>query len=289
MMLNFVKLTLKCPKCGKPLVDETKMIDNVPSIKLFIRMGEKEGYIWLSSIYGSYNLESTFEILKDEIAVFKCPHCLSDLTSDESCGECSAPLVDFHLIEGGKVSICSRAGCKKHSIEFEDLATAMSHFYNEFENQQYSPFEALAVSHQKDKTKDQEKEIIEAGTFLNTYCTHCRMNLNSEGMIIFKLVKDDGEEGILYLSPYLNVFKHATTVPVPEKIAVKDIKCIFCDHSLIDEGESCPQCGSSIAKVHISALKKLIDFRFCSLKGCTWHGISDEDLRYVMLDDSKEW
>lgn len=288
-MLNFISLALKCPHCGKPLVDDTHVIDNVPAIKIFIRMQDKEGYIWLSSIYGSYNLESSFEILKDEIATFKCPHCLQELTSCEHCAECAAPLVDFHLIEGGKVSICSRAGCKKHSIEFEDLATAMNHFYNEFDVQKFTPYTAMEVSHTQAKARIRDKEIIESGTFLNSYCPHCRMNLISEGKIIFKMVNDKGELGILYLSPYLNVFKHATTIQVPEKLPLQDIKCIFCDDSLIEPGEECPKCGSPVAKIHISALKKLVDFRFCTRKGCTWHGISDEDLRDVMLDDSKEW
>ncbi|MDD3144449.1 MAG: hypothetical protein PHG32_09730, partial [Candidatus Cloacimonetes bacterium] len=199
------------------------------------------------------------------------------------------PLVDFHLIEGGKVSICSRAGCKKHSIEFEDLATAMYHFYNEYDIQKFTPYEAAAAKHSKTKHAITDKEIIESGTFLNSYCPYCRMNLISNGMIIFKIKKDNGELGILYLSPYLNVFKHATTIQVPEKYPVKEISCIFCDHSLVAEKEACPECGSQVARIHISAMKKLLDFKFCTRKGCTWHGISDEDLAYVMLEDSKEW
>jgi ssDNA-binding Zn-finger/Zn-ribbon topoisomerase 1 len=288
-MLNFINLALKCPQCGKLLMDEEKLIDNVPSIKLFIRIGAAEGYIWLSAIYGSYNIDSTIEIKDQDIALFKCTHCLTELTSAEKCGECGAPMVDFHLYEGGKVSICSRAGCRKHSIEFEDLATAMNHFYNEFEVQKHTPYEAAKVMQTKTKSKTAEKEIIETGTFLNSYCPHCRMNLISEGMIIFKIEKDGGDSGILYLSPYLNVFKHATTIQVPEKIPVKDIKCIYCDKSMVVPDEACPVCGSAIAKIHVSAMKKLADFKFCTRKGCKWHGISDEDLGYIMLEDSQEW
>lgn len=288
-MLNIVSLDLKCPKCGKELVDETKLIDNAPSIKLFIRMGEKEGFIWLSSIYGSYNLESTFELLKDEVATFKCSHCLAELTSKEVCGVCSAPMVDFNLLEGGKVSICSRAGCKKHSIEFEDISTAMNHFFTEYDTQNFGAYKPLDASHFQAAVHAQEKEVIESGTFLNSYCPHCRMNLISGGMIILKIEKDEGENGILYLSPYLNEFRHATTITLPEKVPVKDVKCIFCDHSLVETAETCPICGSGIARIHISAMKKLIDFNICTCKGCTWHGISDEDLSFVILEDSKEW
>lgn len=288
-MLNFVNLALKCPVCGKMLVDENTLVDNVPSIKLMIRIGDKEGYIWLSSIYGSYNHQSTIDIDDGAIALFKCTHCLAELPTPELCGECKAPLVDFHLIEGGKVSICSRAGCKKHSIEFEDLATALNHYYNEFDIQKFAPYEASLAMKTKLRSKDKDKEIIESGTFLNSYCPHCRMSLINDGMIIFKIEKDEGEDGILYLSPYLNVFKHSTTIQVPEKVPVKDIKCIFCDKSMVLPDESCPKCGSKVAMIHVSAMKRLVDFKFCARKGCKWHGIDEEDLRYVMLEDSKEW
>lgn len=265
------------------------MIACIQSPKTAREVDGKEGYIWLSAIYGSYNLDSTIPIQTGEIALFKCPHCLAELTAVEHCAECGAPMVDFHLYEGGKVSICSRAGCTKHSIEFEDLATAMNHFYNEFDVQKFAPYEAIALLHSKLKATDEKKEVIESGTFLNSYCPHCRMNLISNGKIIFKIEKDNQENGILYLSPYLNVFRHATTVKVPEKMSVKDIKCIFCDTSLLVPEEKCPVCESPVAKIQVSALKKLVDFKFCSRKGCTWHGIADEDLRYVLLEDSQEW
>ena len=134
-MQNYYKLSLKCPKCGLKLGDDGKIIDGVPAIKLQIRSGEEAGTVWLSALYGSYNKESTLTVRDGEISVFSCPHCGADLVSEENCNICQAPLVDFHLFEGGKVSICSRAGCTKHSIEFEDLNTAINHFINEFELQ----------------------------------------------------------------------------------------------------------------------------------------------------------
>ena len=138
-MQNYYKLTLKCPKCGRELSDETKLIDGIPAVKLLVRTGNEEGHIWLSSLYGSYSQESTLTARDGEISVLSCPHCGGELTSHENCNICQAPLVDFHLFEGGKVSICSRAGCTKHSIEFEDLNTAINHFFNEFELQSRLP------------------------------------------------------------------------------------------------------------------------------------------------------
>lgn len=138
-MHNYYQLTLKCPKCSKELRDEDKLIDGVPAMKLLVRSGNEEGSVWLSALYGSFSKESTLTPRDGEISCFSCPHCGEELTSGENCNICQAPLVDFHLFEGGKVSICSRAGCTKHSIEFEDLSTAINHFMNEFELQSQLP------------------------------------------------------------------------------------------------------------------------------------------------------
>ena len=41
-------------------------------------------------------------------------------------------MVPFHLDMGGKVSICSRNGCKNHFVEFDDLSVAMKRLYQEY-------------------------------------------------------------------------------------------------------------------------------------------------------------
>ncbi len=287
-MLNLVTVKLKCVHCGHSLMDHERLVDNVASIKLYLKIGENEGYIWLSSIYGSYNLESNIDIEKGEVAMFKCPHCFHELKSAETCSECNAPLVDFHLEEGGKVSLCSRAGCKKHSVEFEDLGTAMNHFYNEFELQKFTP-ETMVSPKKKKPEQSESKELLESGSFLNSYCPHCKMSLINDNLLILKVEKQDGEMGILYMSPYLNVFTHTTTVKIHEKSPAKDIKCIYCDHSLVHPEKKCPKCNSDLVQINVSAMRRLIDFYFCSRKGCVWHGLSNEDLNYIMLEDSQEW
>jgi hypothetical protein len=271
-------------------MDEEHLIDNVASLKMFVRVGTQEGYIWLSSIYGSYNMESTFEIETGQVAEFKCPHCFHELLSKELCSDCEAPLIDFHLFEGGKVSICSRAGCTKHSIEFEDLSTALNHFYNEYELQKHVKYECQKIPPKTRKPEAvEQKEVLGTHSFLNSYCPHCKMSLISENMIIFKVEKEGGENGVLYLSPFLNVFTHTTTIKIPEKAKVKDVKCIYCDHSLLHQKKQCPKCESDLVRMNVSACSKLIDFYFCTRKGCKWHGLSEEDLNYIMLEDSEEW
>ena len=33
----------------------------------------------------------------------------------------------------------------------------------------------------------------------------------------------------------------------------------------------------------------LVDFHICSKKGCTWHGLSREDMDDIRLEQSLEW
>ena len=106
-MLNLVPVNVKCPICGKPLVNKDCLVDNVPSIKLNISVDDKKGFICLSSIYGSYNYSSNIEIPEGTIVKFYCFHCKHELISPLECEKCSAPMVRLNLIEGGKISFCS--------------------------------------------------------------------------------------------------------------------------------------------------------------------------------------
>jgi len=134
---------------------------------------------------------------------------------------------------------------------------------------------------------DESAEILESGTFLQAYCPHCKKSLIEEDMLKLKI--SDEEEGILMLSPYLNVFSSKSTVYLPEDKAVKDLKCPHCDHTLLEPKIQCEKCNSSVAKIQVTARTKLIDFYLCTKKGCKWHGLSSNDLYDIRLEDSLEW
>lgn len=293
-MFNSIALKVKCPLCSQSLMDFDRKIDGKPGIKLGISIAGKKGLIWLSSIYGSYNYETDISITDREIAEFSCPHCHQPIVSKENCQECNAPLVPFYLIVGGKVSICSRAGCRKHNVEFEDLSTALEMFYNDF------AYSGRKVSIVRDESGNiskleveegtrQDKEIIRTGTFLHSYCPHCKNTLIENNMIKFKIARTDGETGYLLLSPYLNIFTTESTVQIPDKTQVNDIRCWHCDTSLIVPDDQCPRCGSHTVKISVAAMSKMVEFFICSQKGCHWHGLSDNDLKQIMLEDSEEW
>jgi hypothetical protein len=199
-------------------------------------------------------------------------------------------MVPFYLDMGGRVSICSRSGCKNHFVEFDDLSIALRKFYQQYG---YSTdLERAERQEEPEKTKEEKatedkREIIESGSFLHSYCPHCRKSLIENDML--KLNITNGDEGELILSPYLNVFSSKSTIFLPEDKVVSDLRCWHCDKSLIVQDRTCGKCASPIAKISVTARTKLIDFFICTKKGCKWHGLQEEDLYDIRLEDSLEW
>lgn len=290
-MFDFISLEVKCPICNRSLLDDEVRVDNEASIGLNIHIGGKKGLIRLSSIYGSYNYSHTIEIPPNSIGEFFCPHCESQLLGESECEQCSAPVVGLRLAEGGEVSFCSRAGCKKHAIEFDDLEYALKYFHDRFSYGKVRRFDTPVTTYEAPEPSAETitREIIRTGTFLHTFCPHCKKTLLDDDKVKFKIEQETGEAGFLMLSPYFNVFTHMSTIRLPESKAVKDIKCFHCNTSLIEEERNCGKCGSRTARVSVAAMSKLIDFYLCSRKGCTWHGLSNEDLEDIILEDSEEW
>ena len=125
-------LKLRCPYCHKSLIDKKFTIDDNPTVKASIEFKGKRGTVHLSSIYGNYGVESTLDVPNGESVRFLCPHCEADLSDTIPCGKCGAPLVKMSSMQGGVIKICSRRGCKKHHLEFEDLETELRAFYAEY-------------------------------------------------------------------------------------------------------------------------------------------------------------
>lgn len=294
-MYEFISVKVKCPVCNKSLMDDEHLVDNKESIKFNIDVSGTKGTINLSSIYGSYNYRADIDIPKESVAEFACPHCKAKLAIQEKCNDCDAPMVKLYLHMGGKVTFCSRNGCKKHSAEFEDLTSALRKFYHDYgfrapkhklEDQEEAS-RSLKAFQEKEKPKEEIKEIIKSGTFLYAYCPHCRKSLIEENMLKLKVI--NGEEGFLLLSPYLNVFSSKSTIFLPEDKDVKEIMCPHCDTSLVIKDDQCDSCGSPTAKILVSASTKMVEFFICSRKGCKWHGLSDKDMNDIRLEDSLEW
>ena len=130
--MHELRVKVKCPYCKQSLMDTEKTVDDLPSVKVTIQHHDKRGFLYLSSIYGSYNIISEIHVPLGEIVLFSCPHCQSSLLTNDLCEKCHVPMTVFELEQGGKVQICSKRGCKKHLIEFSNLSQEISAFYDAY-------------------------------------------------------------------------------------------------------------------------------------------------------------
>ena len=288
---NLISLGVKCPVCGHSLMDEERPVDNCPSIKLNITIGEDSGVINLSSVWQSYNFICSIDTPKQEIIQLSCPHCNSKIKCKAECDVCDAPMIHLDLELGGDVCICSRIGCKGHFVKFVDFSFALKQLYIDagYQGRPYS--EDMSFPKEKEDPKseaDEKTELMKTGSFLMSYCPHCKKSLIEENSIKLK-VNRGKKSGFLMLSPYLNIFTSRSTIRLPEDKLIEDIKCIHCDHSLMMEEKKCLECGSETARVVVGVTSRLVDFYICSKKGCTWHGLSREDMNDVRLEGSLEW
>lgn len=110
-----------CARCNRSLMDHDHPIEGHPSVRVTISFGRKHGWLRLSSLYGSYTIESEHDIAADTIAQFFCPTCHTELAGATDCPVCSAPMVPLIVRGGGMVQICSRRGCTSHLLDVSGL------------------------------------------------------------------------------------------------------------------------------------------------------------------------
>ncbi len=132
-MSKLISLKVKCPHCGKSLMDHTLFLNAKPSIKVRIDHQGKQGMLNLCSTFNCLDKQSSIELTKGEIAGLSCMHCKKDLKGLQVCNSCGAPIVDFDLDKGGTVHVCSRIGCEKHYVSFEDIYSTLTSFYHEYD------------------------------------------------------------------------------------------------------------------------------------------------------------
>jgi len=125
-----IQLNVKCPHCKHSLLDETNKIDEHPSAHFLFECKGKEGELYLSSLYGSYNSKIPSFVSEGDTLTLFCPLCKASLMSTRNCEKCNAQMVLMDIEGGGSIQICSRKGCKRHLLEFEDLGDELKAFYN---------------------------------------------------------------------------------------------------------------------------------------------------------------
>ena len=127
-----INVHVKCPHCGKSLMNSSKKLDKAPSIEVHLTYSGKHAPIYMSSLYGSYAVETALPIPQGKVAGFRCPNCKADLKSTRKCDACGSQMIAFDLKAGGQVQICSRRGCKKHVLEFQDADSELQAFYRSY-------------------------------------------------------------------------------------------------------------------------------------------------------------
>ncbi len=110
-------LAVACARCNHSLMDPTHPIDGHPSIRVTAAFDSKHGWVALSCLYGSYNVDNEYEIPEDVVVNMFCPHCHAELLGGGTCLECGAPMVPMIVRGGGIVQICSRRGCRGHMLD----------------------------------------------------------------------------------------------------------------------------------------------------------------------------
>jgi predicted RNA-binding Zn-ribbon protein involved in translation (DUF1610 family) len=131
-MEKYIAIQVKCPECGKSLMNPYVTIHDKPTIKLNIEHGGQRGVINLCAFYGCTEHTGSIAQEKGTISRFSCPHCEAELISTHTCKECEAPMVPFAMEKGGVLHMCSRRGCNSHYLNFQNLSDALRKMYNEF-------------------------------------------------------------------------------------------------------------------------------------------------------------
>jgi NADH-quinone oxidoreductase subunit E len=108
---------VSCPRCNHNLMDRERYIDGYPSIRVTVSFRLKHGWLRLSCLYGSFSVDYEYEVPKDTVVNFFCPHCHAELVGASRCFTCGAPMVPMLVRGGGLVQICSRRGCKGHMLD----------------------------------------------------------------------------------------------------------------------------------------------------------------------------
>ncbi len=108
---------LRCPRCNHTLMDTSYLIDDYPSVRLTGSFDSKHGWVRLSSLYGSHNVDAEYEIPIYSVLHIFCPHCHAELVGATNCSVCNASMVPMIIAGGGMMQICSRHGCKNHQLD----------------------------------------------------------------------------------------------------------------------------------------------------------------------------
>jgi len=115
-------IEVSCIRCNHSLMDGSPPLDGRPAIRLMATAGEKPGWFWFSSLYGSSACLSEHGIAAGAVMRVFCPHCHAELAGASSCSACRAPLVPMIVRAGGIAQFCSRRGCQGRQLDLNGIS-----------------------------------------------------------------------------------------------------------------------------------------------------------------------
>jgi hypothetical protein len=128
---------LVCPS-GHSLMATSVHIHEEPSIRLRVKAGDREGFIYVDAFWGSHDkLYSFLPVLADEHPVLEtfCPECGVSLDAEEPCEEpgCGSTRCIVFRLPGAtnRICVCSRLGCPWHRMDITAMPAAIARSVSE--------------------------------------------------------------------------------------------------------------------------------------------------------------
>lgn len=137
--------------------------------------------------------------------------------------------------------------------------------------------------------KYNERTKIKSGTYLHSFCPHCKKELTNGNILSLNAINSKGEEGKMDLSPYLNTYTRDTNIKFAVGEEISDLLCPHCKSSLKVIGKKCGLGDSHVASFLVGISNMQVPFYICMRTGCPWHAITPDDESKIILDGSDEW
>ena len=103
-------IDVKCPHCNHSLMDSDCHINGIPSVRITVSFGMNHGWLRISSCPETDSFACEYELPRNGVANFFCPHCHVELVAAENCVLCGAPMIP-QIVEAGFTRRCSRSDC----------------------------------------------------------------------------------------------------------------------------------------------------------------------------------
>jgi hypothetical protein len=83
--------------------------------------GQRHGWLRLSGLCGYYAYDQQDGVPAGTVVDLYCPSCQGALRGASSCLDCGAPLAPLLVQSGAILQLCTRLGCRSHSLDLSGV------------------------------------------------------------------------------------------------------------------------------------------------------------------------